>query len=1209
MSDRNDREITGLPVALDFDGADRIPLFDAETGNPQALTPATLNAAILRIVREENAAHPAESGITRAVARSLIAPFARADFAPPAGDNALGNIGGGPLQFAPLDNDQISDDAITGAKVREDTLTTRELADAVVDRLLPDPAAQADDRILKVENGAWVFGDQTGGGGTGEGQTAAQVEALIGGRVKPGMLNGGAVVAGELAAGASARQALRAVGGDNLGLDWGNAVSWGGSLPNAIREGEVFFAGEQINIGTVIAAATAQTFRLTPETNPVAGDDDVGFLQDEGNDAFGSVDEAGVEAWLWGLYWSDGDQMLTCVINSDTDPGNITANITGAGVFALTGSREIDTNLWQTKAASQAATFGQARDVSLTATNAITYWRPVVAAAPPAPTAAEVSVNSDFFTGNLQFEDNTVQAVAARVDGLTLGESRGSVIGLIDQRIPVNRRIPAGGATGEALVKKSAANYDTEWSAISGGGGGGGLDQSAVDGRVRALVEDWAETNNTARLPEDKMSSETAEIVGYLDEGGWADQDAVSIAQTTWAAQPTASQLTGAAYQSTFTASGGALSNRWVGIRVAAAQADETLRAAVTALVHVIQTYERHDAADWTEITTTGGNTYYAVQFAHIGFDEQVRAQSHTARRWKPGLISRAAADVSVSAGDFDGNLSATDTSVQAALETLDALTVSGADGYTAANALPTDADFDDRVRLLQPDDVPEYGILHAADSTDARGWFTNLGSANPAQDSVEGIFWAKGTYGSGGATILRNNLVFVRASSETRTPTHFYLKANSEAEVEYTAATAGVGLDHFYIARRGGARVPADPFTANAEYGYRVRWNTGADTFGTVRKEPGLYIFDGFNWDSANSASDSDRLHFAGAFEKLEDSVHGLHVPGANAARRTTLQALDTPYRIGADDSGVLFVSVQWDITNTATLQLGDETRSTTQVFISELRESTADDGNATSPHQGILCGTVDVESSAGVKQGEASLYLSRDAQQDVGLWVLYSPEAAGAAGNNGSIQARVEISRFLSDTPTIKPTITREAVAGDVEIFSTRDGTSGGVQLVGYTDSAATDATAITNWVNLYTHTAITAETNTHEDDLTCRTGWIPRGGGDRAKIEYRGILLPQGRTVPTADDVLWVHDAYVRNLNNDYRTTPNSFASQSLAQQVSKTVSIPAGGRYIVQARWAIQVAAAAGSVGTRGSNTLADFKIVWPASEQRHAVVAY
>ena len=1170
----------------------------------------------------------------------------------------------------------------------------------------------------------------------------------------------------------------------------GEAVRRAASTPpHDAEDGQAVLAGDKLYH---IVGITDLTFTLTPGDHPQPGNDQRGYSRLDPN--FGSVTPS--RTWLAAIYHDPSDQTIKLFVRSTGTPGNISVTLGTAGTFNLSQATPVATDLWRVSGAGTAIAFSASRDVTVAPTNPISWWDEIAlsGAGTPGPQGERGPAGPAGPQGPAGNDG------AQGMKGDKGDPGNDGARGPAGAQGPAGQGVPTGGSVNQVLTKTGAADYATGWRNAPSGGGGGTDDQTAsevnttttnFDGSLssaddtvqKALdtlddgTQAWARTGNTQRAPESKMSSKTEEINSYLEEGGWANLDAVQVSQTNFAAAPTASQATGASYAATFTA-GFALEDRFFVVRVPTAQADalgdNDLRVAVTALVGIeTQVYEHYAADAWTEVTTSGNFVYYSRQFSRVGLAEVVRAQLHTETKWNPQRIVTDAADVRVAAVGFDGNLATTDTNLQLVAQKLDDLVVSGgggggmaedlltqignettvtrnanawhwarpvanisvpddaeffaveltgerariaggsvadrrydvlsnwwiingdafralddatvgtggtlsntnyfylsptpralfgslagstqdprvaigheangnivfassngsatvqaemrfkvyrlanmtgagaaaaAGGYQSANEFPAAAQFDQKVRLLMPDDVLEYGIIRSGDGTDAAGWYTGIGSSNPSQDSVDGIFWAKSTFGSGGQTVLRDNLIFVRSSGETRTPTHLYLKANSEEEVEYTLRTAGVGLTHFYIANQGGSRVAADPFTADADFGWRVRWNTGADTFGTVRKQPGLYIYDGFNWDAAVEPSATDNLHFAGAFEKLEDSLHGLFVT-ANAARRLSLQALDTPYQIAAADTGVLFVSAQWNITNTTTLRLGDDVRSTTQVFISELRDTTTDDGNTASPHEGVLVGTVDVENTSGVKQGEARLYIAHDAMLNVGTYVIYLPEAGASAGNNGSIQAKVEISRFLSDTPSIRPTITREGVIGDVEIFTTRNGLEAGVQLVGYTDSAATDATAISDWVDLYTHTAIAEETNTHEDDLTVRTGWIPRSGGDRAKIEYRGVVLPAERTVPTANDVVWVHDAYVRNLNNDYRSKDNSFASEILAQQVSKTVLIPAGGSYKVQARIAIQVAAAAGSVGTRGSNVLSDFKLVWPAALQRHAVVIF
>ena len=51
---------------------------------------------------------------------------------------------------------------------------------------------------------------------------------------------------------------------------------------------------------------------------------------------------------------------------------------------------------------------------------------------------------------------------------------------------------------------------------------GGGLDETEVDNRIRAGVQDWAETNNLDRIPESKISSEIARSEDVPDVEDWA---------------------------------------------------------------------------------------------------------------------------------------------------------------------------------------------------------------------------------------------------------------------------------------------------------------------------------------------------------------------------------------------------------------------------------------------------------------------------------------------------------------------------------------------------------------------------------------------------------------------------------------------------------------------------------------------------------------
>ena len=85
--------------------------------------------------------------------------------------------------------------------------------------------------------------------------------------------------------------------------------------------------------------------------------------------------------------------------------------------------------------------------------------------------------------------------------------------------VPDNRKVPAGGITGQVLKKDTATDYDVSWQDDEAGSGGGGLTESQVDTRVTTLVEDWAEAANTStEVPDGKIPSTIArdtEIEGW----------------------------------------------------------------------------------------------------------------------------------------------------------------------------------------------------------------------------------------------------------------------------------------------------------------------------------------------------------------------------------------------------------------------------------------------------------------------------------------------------------------------------------------------------------------------------------------------------------------------------------------------------------------------------------------------------------------------
>ena len=245
---------------------------------------------------------------------------------------------------------------------------------------------------------------------------------------------------------------------------------------------------------------------------------------------------------------------------------------------------------------------------------------------------------------------------------------------------PENRLVPARGTSGQLLAKKSAADYDTEWrdvnipqprssapapnqfgvAGLAGisqqyargdhrhgtpaapSGGGGGLDQAAVDARVAAGVQDWAEAGNTDNIPAGKLgnavtsvtsddslkgSGTTASPLGVVNPpdkrlldfdrhgltGDGQTQQAGLIAQHL-GDKPTHSNLEAYTY-TTFYDPGPLFTNQWAGIRIPIAD-----KPAVDHYeLYVSESdggnrYALYQGKDWEHIGDTGAYAYYTVQ-------------------------------------------------------------------------------------------------------------------------------------------------------------------------------------------------------------------------------------------------------------------------------------------------------------------------------------------------------------------------------------------------------------------------------------------------------------------------------------------------------------------------------------------------------------------------------------------------------------------
>ena len=104
---------------------------------------------------------------------------------------------------------------------------------------------------------------------------------------------------------------------------------------------------------------------------------------------------------------------------------------------------------------------------------------------------------ADDSIGNAKLADDAVEAAQIADDAIgTAAIADNSVTPAKLDATARSRFVPAGGTAGQILEKLSATDYATRW--VNAPSGGTGLDQAAVDARVRAGVKDYAEQGNTA---------------------------------------------------------------------------------------------------------------------------------------------------------------------------------------------------------------------------------------------------------------------------------------------------------------------------------------------------------------------------------------------------------------------------------------------------------------------------------------------------------------------------------------------------------------------------------------------------------------------------------------------------------------------------------------------------------------------------------------
>jgi len=116
-------------------------------------------------------------------------------------------------------------------------------------------------------------------------------------------------------------------------------------------------------------------------------------------------------------------------------------------------------------------------------------------------------------------QDSTLESIGDAIRSKTGGTSKMSpsqmvtAINNLDPGGGGGGNVPSGGTTGQALVKRSDTDFDTEWATVQGGGGSG------------AEIDDTAGAGDTDKAwSADKITTELAGKQATLPSGGTANQ-------------------------------------------------------------------------------------------------------------------------------------------------------------------------------------------------------------------------------------------------------------------------------------------------------------------------------------------------------------------------------------------------------------------------------------------------------------------------------------------------------------------------------------------------------------------------------------------------------------------------------------------------------------------------------------------------------------
>lgn len=153
----------------------------------------------------------------------------------------------------------------------------------------------------------------------------------------------------------------------------------------------------------------------------------------------------------------------------------------------------------------------------------------------------------------------------------------------------------------------------------------------------------------------------------------------------------------------------------------------------------------------------------------------------------------------------------------------------------------------------------------------------------------------------------------------------------------------------------------------------------------------------------------------------------------GGSTARaaQQLLQGFTTPLTLGANDHGVMLVTVDWSVRpgNESQVSLAPPLRDTEQIYLSNLRATDSYNNDAGTRTNGIVIGSVDVQTlnddprgtRSGTVVGRVTLRVARNNADPnmVGVFMTYDRVGSPSQTHAWGVRAKVEVTLLRTDAP----------------------------------------------------------------------------------------------------------------------------------------------------------------------------------------------